>query len=190
MTAKRKEEMIAKVKAELGQEKADMLREEYDLVMRRLNRNRNRGHHPGGQPANSLCSLCGFSHTGNEFFERPKCWDELQKQLRLEYSQDQEEVWEIQCSECGATFLWDTRWVTKTTRCRDCWDDNRKRRARNRYALKHKKFEYVQAGIIDVRVIVQPTCNHCGEKFQAKRNDAKFCSARCRVAANRALRHA
>lgn len=31
-----------------------------------------------------------------------------------------------------------------------------------------------------------PTCRHCGCEFQPKRSDAKFCSARCRVAANRA----
>ncbi|QDV63783.1 hypothetical protein [Crateriforma conspicua] len=31
-----------------------------------------------------------------------------------------------------------------------------------------------------------PTCQHCGAAYRAKRRDAKFCSARCRVAAMRA----
>ena len=28
-------------------------------------------------------------------------------------------------------------------------------------------------------------CENCGEEFEAKRADAKYCSAKCRVAANR-----
>ena len=28
-------------------------------------------------------------------------------------------------------------------------------------------------------------CNQCNESFESKRKDAKFCSARCRVTANR-----
>ena len=30
------------------------------------------------------------------------------------------------------------------------------------------------------------TCGHCGERFDATRSDARFCSPRCRVAAHRA----
>lgn len=30
-----------------------------------------------------------------------------------------------------------------------------------------------------------PTCNGCGNEFESKRSDARFCSTRCRVAAHR-----
>ncbi len=29
------------------------------------------------------------------------------------------------------------------------------------------------------------TCFHCGQPFEAKRSDAKYCSTRCRIAFNR-----
>jgi len=31
------------------------------------------------------------------------------------------------------------------------------------------------------------TCQHCGQSFNAKRDDARYCSTRCRVAAHRRL---
>ena len=33
------------------------------------------------------------------------------------------------------------------------------------------------------------SCRQCGKSFQAKRNDAKYCSTQCRVAMHRAARH-
>ena len=30
-------------------------------------------------------------------------------------------------------------------------------------------------------------CNTCGKDFESKRNDARYCSAKCRVTANRAV---
>jgi hypothetical protein len=78
-------------------------------------------------------------------------------------------------------------------RCRMCVAE-RAAEANRAYQRKRRRRETLQrkeaAGHLQgkgfFRFAVMVPCAHCGEKFKPQRTTARYCSARCRVAAHRA----
>ena len=88
---------------------------------------------------------------------------------------------EISCECCGQDFV-TTGGISLnvtggilSTRSRFCSDQCRVKASNERNNSKRERVEHK-----NIR------CGSCGEKFQPVRSTAKFCSAKCRVAANRA----
>jgi hypothetical protein len=92
--------------------------------------------------------------------------------------------------DCDKQIYWDDFWPLKGYRCPKCYAKHRRDRrndlARRRYAIDNDRYDVVRAGARDIIALKIPTCEQCGEKFRAKRSDAKYCSPRYRVAAKRA----
>ena len=133
------------------------------------------------------CTRCKESHTLLELFELPKCWQSIQRRnkrlyekafdglpasLRRAYSR----AFQHDCADCGKPIYWEGGWPAKEFRCPRCYKANR---LKERNYLARMRYREKKHGRLD------PTCKQCGEKFKAVRCDAKFCSARCRVAAHR-----
>jgi len=78
----------------------------------------------------------------------------------------------VHCLVCWEVFDRPSRMGPKPRTCsKRCAETLAKRQARGSHLL-------VEDGTL--------RCGHCGERFQAKRQDARYCSTRCRVAAHRA----
>ena len=106
-------------------------------------------------------------------------------------------------------------WYVKPVRCEDCGKVERRgvtavrcgacaaRRARERQTYRQRLARHLKAGLVArnpaagpvvrrERGIVLPVeavkgrCEHCDQEFERLRTTARFCSARCRMAAHRA----
>ena len=60
----------------------------------------------------------------------------------------------------------------------------RKRRQRETAKRKEAAGHFLGTGFF--RIVLKVSCAHCGKRIKPKRSTARYCSTRCRVAANRA----
>jgi hypothetical protein len=110
----------------------------------------------------------------------PKCSKLATAEIKKRYKLWELEGWtEISCDRCGQDFVttggFNSSGGVMKTRRRFCSDQCRKSSSNERNNSKREHVEHDEIG-----------CSHCGEKFQPVRSTAKFCSPKCRVAANRA----
>ena len=75
------------------------------------------------------------------------------------------------CRGCGRPMYWHRRYQLPRAYCGEGCRTLYRRRVRQAEAAARR---------------YEPTCAECGEVFQARRNDARYCSARCRQRAKRA----
>jgi hypothetical protein len=92
------------------------------------------------------------------------------------------------CPDCGKV---EVRGVG-ARRCRECADRHaRERRVdaqRTRRLLAAGLVERQACGVISLLAPVKGVCAQCGAEFERRRTTARYCSAKCRVAAHRAAR--
>jgi hypothetical protein len=156
------------------------------------------GNWGGDNSKTFYCFRCK-EHVGVvHLMENPKCWTANQRRNKRRYNSKK---WAGDyvcqpCEDCGLTIYWTGQWsLVDGFRCPKCYAkwkiDQVRLTARRRYRWKSRGpiSMVITAGDLKVRVprpLPDPTCKNCGVAFKAKRSDAKFCSPKCRVTANRA----
>ena len=80
--------------------------------------------------------------------------------------------------DCGVLTAWRVDVRHSRVRCSNC--ELERERSFNRRASKNY---WMRNGLIKTPLFLE--CQHCGQRFQPKRSNARFCSARCRVASHR-----
>ena len=92
----------------------------------------------------------------------------------------------VKCRDCGRV----EERGAQAVRCRACADAH----ARERQTCRQRLARNLKAGLVVRREqgifllteAVKGRCEHCGQEFERQRTTARFCSARCRMAAHRA----
>ena len=152
-----------------------------------------------------FCEVCKWYAPLTHFMTSPECWQAEQKDLKERADKYGAHLWylaephgensyklcEYKCYGCGKTFYWRGMWTLELHYCPECWAGWRKKRKREveRNWYRRRKFhidQFVKENLKNEGIDIDPTCKHCGDKFTPKRSTAKYCSAKCRVAGNRA----
>jgi hypothetical protein len=155
--------------------------------------------HPYGNGKVFACSKCKTAKPLTHFLTSPKCWRSIQQRIKRQFDKlppEEQKQWTgrvpewgpycMECKECEKLIYWEDFWPLKNFHCPKCYPEHlkerRNRQARRRYGRKSPS----RVPVKGVGYCCKPTCEHCGEEFKSVRSDAKFCSPKCRVAANRA----
>jgi hypothetical protein len=85
--------------------------------------------------------------------------------------------WRKHCKDCGKE-IWNSHYCCACAALRTA-EANRRAQRRRRQREKQRRHE--AAGLVQGAL----ACAHCGKRFSPKRSSARYCGARCRVAAHR-----